>query len=105
MRFLLILILLAALGGAAFITKPTEAQQKAHVDALLDAKIHQDAAKLDIGKVISGGLVDVIRVGKYEDKTVYSTYAVTVAEKPMISCIGAFSTFFCSNLETDEKAK
>jgi len=92
MRMLLILILLAALAGGGFLTRPTEAAQKAHADEELARESGGDGIGALIDTVVGG----LTREGKFEDLMVATKYTVSSGGSVMLECLGAYSQFFCS---------
>lgn len=96
MKFLMTLVLLAAVAGAAWFTKPTEAAMKAESDAIFAAKREAQARDLDLGGLAKGAVLGLTRTAKFEDLTVASRYTVTEDDKEVLSCWGAFTKVMCS---------
>jgi hypothetical protein len=89
---LLILILAAALAAGGFLTRPTEAAQKAHADEELAKSSGGDGIGALIETVVGG----LTREGKFEDLLVATKYTVSSGDAVVLECLGAYSQFFCS---------
>lgn len=94
MRTLLVLLLLAALGAGAFLSKPTVEAHRANAEKVL-------AEQRQAGGDVIGDLIDVVRDrtdDDFEDMMVATKYTARQSGKPRLECWGAFSQFFCSAL-------
>jgi hypothetical protein len=102
MRSLLVLLLLAALGVGAYMSKPTKEQQLANADKFLADRRARDGD--DIGDLIGGLIEGAQRNDSFEDMVVATKYAAKAGDKVLVECWGAFTQFLCSS-PLDEKKK
>jgi hypothetical protein len=97
MRSLLVLILLAALAGGAFLSRPDLEAHRKNADKVAAEQRKDgkgDAIGDLIGAVLSGGSTD-----SFEDLFVATKYTVKSGDKVRLECWGVFSQFFCSSPE------
>lgn len=97
MRSLLVLILLAALAGGAFLSRPDLAAHRRHAEQVFEEQRKQgkgDAIGDLIGAMLGGGKSD-----RFEDLMVATKYTVEEGDKASLECWGVFSQFFCSTPE------
>jgi hypothetical protein len=97
MRSLLVLVLLAALAGGAFLSRPNADAQRRNAEQVLEDQRKQgkgDAIGDLIGAVLGGGKSD-----QFEDLMVATKYTVKEGDKTRLECWGVFSQFFCSSPE------
>ncbi len=92
-RFLLLLLVLA--GVAGYFTKPTEAQHRQAADATLQQIQEQAASNLDLGAILQTGVAQISQDGTYTDYYVASHYAISVNDRPIAECWGAFGQVRC----------
>jgi hypothetical protein len=90
MRTLLVLVLLAALGAGAFLSKPPLDAHRANAEKVLSERSGGD----DIGDLI--GAVLGQRADTFDDLFVATKYTAVRGGKSLLECWGAFSQFFCS---------
>ena len=93
MRMLLVLLLLAALGAGAFLSKPTLEAHRANAEKVLVEQRETNGGD-DIGDLI--GAVLGQRDDNFEDMVVATKYAARQGGKTRLECWGAFSQFVCS---------
>jgi hypothetical protein len=99
MRLIVLLLLIGAVGGGAYLTKPTETDMKAKADAAF-AKVRKEQAKdLDLGALAKGAVDGLTRKAKYEDLKVAAHYTVMDGEKEVLSCWGAYTKIMCPALK------
>jgi hypothetical protein len=97
MRSLLVLILLAALAGGAFLSRPDIEAHRKHADTVL-AEMRKDKPDGDaIGDLI-GAMFDN-RNDTFEDMMVATKLTTRKGEDVLLECMGLFSQFFCSTPE------
>lgn len=96
MRSLLVLILLAALAGGAFLSKPTLEAHRKHADEVFAAERKEQGGEGDIGGFIGGVLEEATRSDDFEDLVVATKYTTKSGDKTLLECWGVFSQFFCS---------
>lgn len=96
MRLLLLLVLVAAAGAGGFLTKPSQAEMQAKVDAHFEAIRESQAKAFDLKGLVKGVLTDAVRTSKYEDLTVASRFSVMLDDEPYMTCWGAFRQIMCS---------
>ncbi len=96
MRLLLLLVLVAAAGVGGFLTKPSQADMQAKVDASFEAIREAQARAFDLKELVKGVLTDAVRTSKYQDLTVASRLDVMLDDKLYMTCWGAFEQIMCS---------
>lgn len=95
MKLLVLLLLVAGVGGGAYLTKPTEAAMKTEADTAF-AKVRKEQAKdLDLGALAKGAVGGLTRTAKYEDLKVAAHYIVLDGDKEVLSCWGAYTKVMC----------
>lgn len=94
MRSLLVLVLLAALGAGAFLSKPPIDAHRANAEKVL-AEQSRASGGDDIGDLI--GAVLGQRKDNFEDLIVATKYTVIRGDRNLLECWGAFSQFVCSS--------
>jgi hypothetical protein len=101
MRSLLVLLLLAALGVGAYMSKPTKEQQLANTDKFLSERRARDGD--DIGDLIGGLVESAQRNDTFEDLVVATKYTAKAGDKVVAECWGVFTQFFCSSPQDAKK--
>ena len=95
MRLIVLLLLIGAFGGGAYLTKPTEEAMKAEADAAF-AKVRKEQAKdLDLGALAKGAVDGLTQKTAYEDLQVAAHYTVKDGDTVVLSCWGAFTKIMC----------
>jgi hypothetical protein len=92
-RSLGLLVVLA--GVAGYFTKPTEAQHREAANATLQQLQDAAASNLDLGGMLQTGIAQISQDGTYTDYYVASKYVVTVNERALAECWGAFGQVRC----------
>lgn len=93
--FRMLLLLLVIAGVAGYFTKPTEAQQREAANAALEEIQHQATSNLDLGGMLQTGIAQISQDGTYTDYYVASKYVVTVNDRTLAECWGAFTQVRC----------
>jgi hypothetical protein len=93
-RFLLLLLVMAGVGG--YFTKPTEAQHREAVNAMLEQAQDAAASDLDLGGLVESSVTRFTQDGAYTDYYVASRYAVQAGDRPVADCWGAFTQVRCT---------
>jgi hypothetical protein len=95
MKLIVLLLLVGAIGGGAYLTKPTEEAMKAEADAAF-AKVRKEQAKdLDLGALAKGAVDKLTQKTDYEDLQVAAHYTVKDGDKEVLSCWGAYTKVMC----------
>jgi len=103
MRLILLLVLLAAAAGAAFLTRPTQAEMQAKADGLYADMREAQAKAFNVKDLVKGVLVDAIRTSKHQDYTVAARLDVMADDTVTMTCWGAFKQISCSTPKADSK--
>lgn len=96
MRSLLVLVLLAALAGGAYFSRPTIEAHRSHAEAVFATERKEQGGAGDIGSFIGGVLEEATRKDKFEDLIVATKYTASSGDKTLLECWGVFSQFLCS---------
>ena len=97
MRSLLVLILIAALAGGAFLSKPNIEAHRKHAETVLKEKSKAQGGGDAIGDLI--GAMFENRTDSFEDMIVATKLTTLSGDKVVLECWGVFSQFFCSSPE------
>lgn len=101
-KLIVLLLLVAGVGGGAYLTKPTEAAMKAEADAAF-AKVRKAQAKdLDLGGLAKGAVDRLTQKATYEDLQVAAHYVVKDGDKEVLSCWGAYTKVMCSEAKVEK---
>jgi hypothetical protein len=98
-RLIGLLLLVAAVGGGACLTRPTEAMMKAEADATFASARRQQVKDFDLGALAKGAVDGLTRKTTYEDFQVAARYAVMDGDKEVLSCWGAYTRVMCPELK------
>ena len=82
------LVVIAAVGAAAYFTRPDEAAQRAAADAVLSDPNSLTETLQGLGATIGGDRV-------YKDYYVVTNYSVNLDNKPVVDCWGGFTQVKC----------
>jgi hypothetical protein len=82
------LVLIAAVGAAAYFTRPDETAQRAAADAVLKDPASLTETLQGFGATLGGDRV-------YKDYYVVTNYAVNLDGKPIVECWGGFTQVKC----------
>ena len=96
MRSLLVLVLLAALAGGAYFSRPSIEAHRRHADEVFAAERKEQGGAGDIGGFIGGVIEEATRKDKFEDMFVATKYTASAGDKTLLECWGVFSQFLCS---------
>lgn len=91
------LVLIAAVGAAAYFTRPDEAAQRAAADAVLKNPDSLTEGLQGLGATLGGDRV-------YKDYYVVTNYAVNLDGKPIVDCWGGFTQVKCERKNNDSSA-
>jgi len=94
MRSLLVLILLGALAGGAFLSRPNIEAHRSHAEAALEEKRKAQGDGDAIGDLI--GAMFENRTDTFEDMMVATKLTTRSGDDVVLECWGVFSQFFCS---------
>lgn len=92
LRLLLLLVIVA--GVAGYFTNPTEATMRTAAEAVLNDPQNISEGFETIGAAVAGDNV-------YSNYYVASKYVVTLGDRPLVECWGAFTQTQCNRVEAE----
>ncbi|HWA23977.1 MAG TPA: hypothetical protein VG735_16415 [Caulobacterales bacterium] len=96
-RLLSTLVLVAAVGAAAYFTRPGEVAMREGANAILSDPQNVSQGLQGLGATLTGDRV-------FADYYVGTTYAVNLGDKPVVQCWGAFTKVNCARKTTESAA-
>lgn len=96
-RFLGTLVLVAAVGAAAYFTRPGETAMQEGANAVLKDPQNISEGLQGLGATLVGDRV-------FQDYYVATTYAAVLDGKPVVECWGAFTKVNCARKNTEASA-
>lgn len=94
----LVLLLLVIAGVAGYFTKPDEPTMRAAAEAVLNDPQNISEGFETIGVAVAGS-------NQYTDYYVASKYVVSIGDRPLVECWGAFTQTQCKRVEQEAEAQ
>ncbi|UPT64085.1 MAG: hypothetical protein M0D54_05955 [Hyphomonadaceae bacterium JAD_PAG50586_4] len=94
----LVLLLLVVAGVAGYFTKPDEPAMRAAAEQVLNDPQNISEGFETIGAAFAGA-------NAYSDYYVASKYLVTLGDRPLVECWGAFTQTQCNRVEAPAQAQ
>lgn len=94
-----LLLLLIAIGVAAYYTVPARAAHEAEARAVMEAYQPIESAGVTLDSVISYVRGMMAGQGRYENMQLFSKYTLDMPGAAFVECYGAFTIVRCSVIE------
>jgi hypothetical protein len=91
------LVVIAAVGAAAYFTRPEEAAHRAAADAVLKDPQSLTQGLQGLGATMAGNRI-------YKDYYVVTNYSVNLDNQPIVDCWGGFTQVKCERKNNDSGA-
>ncbi|MEP7209574.1 MAG: hypothetical protein ABI740_01945 [Alphaproteobacteria bacterium] len=95
MKAILFLVVLVIAAGGAYVSRPHEADLKAHLNGLFADMAEKQAKAFDIKNLVKGAVTGVARVDTYKDFYVLTQLSTSADDKLLATCWGVYSQILC----------